>query len=461
MTRVPSIAATMVAALLVTAFTATTVLPQESPAVVAFENVTVIPLDRDRTLEGQTVVVEGRRITAMGSSGSVSVPEGALRIDGSGKFLIPGLAEMHGHIPSPQAGDSVIDRVMLLFVANGITTVRGMLGNPYHLELKAQVAHGERLGPQIFTSGPSLNGRSVPDVETAWRVVTEQRAAGYDLMKIHPGIQRDVYDQIAATAQAEGIPFAGHVPVDVGLAHALEQGQVTIEHVDGYIEAIVADDAPVDPASSEFFGFNLIDHVDESKIPGAVSATVRAGAWVTPTQALFNDILLGDPERAAQRPEMRYVSEGTLSRWVESVNNSRQNLAYSEERAERYMEVRRMIIKQLQDAGAGILLGADAPQIFNVPGFATLGELSLLVDAGLTPYQALRAGTTNPAIYLGEADSFGTIEVGKRADFILLEANPLDDITNVHRRSGVMLAGRWLDAADLQRRLDEISAGTN
>jgi hypothetical protein len=239
-------------------------------------------------------------------------------------------------------------------------------------------------------------------------------------------------------------------------------GQITVEHVDGYIEAIVADDAPVDPSESAFFGFNLIDHVDESKIPGVVEATVRAKAWVTPTQVLFDDIMIGDPEQTAKRPEMRYVSEAALTQWIQAVRNTRQNpgLGFSQEKAQRYLEVRRKLIEELQDAGAGILLGADAPQIFNVPGFATLRELEALVAAGLTPYEALRAGATNPAIYLGEEDSFGTVEIGRRADLVLLEANPLTDISNVHRRAGVMVAGRWLDADEIQRRLDEIARPT-
>lgn len=426
------------------------------PGVVAFENVTVIPMDRERTIEGQTVLVEGRRIRAIKAVGSVTIPEDALRVDGTGKYLMPGLAEMHGHIPSPQSGQEAIDRVLFLFVANGITTVRGMLGHPSHLELRAEIARGERLGPQIFASSPSFNGNSIPDDETAWRRVTEYRAAGYDLLKIHPGIKREVYDNIAATAKAEGIPFAGHVPAEVGLEHALEVGQITVEHVDGYIEAILRDDAPAGQ-QSQFFGYNLIDYVDESKIRAAAEATQAAGAWVTPTQVLFENRFLGDPAETARRPEMRYVAPATLNRWVEITTNARERLGYSEEYAIRFIELRRKIIKALHDAGAGILLGADAPQVFNVPGFATVQELGALVDAGLTPYEALKAGAINPATYLGKAHSFGTIDVGKRADLVLLNANPLLDIDNFSQRVGVMLAGRWLDSDEIEGRLARLA----
>ena len=424
--------------------------------VVAFEKVTVIPMDRERTIEDQTVVIRGRRIAEIGPSRRVRVPRGATRIDGTGKYLIPGLAEMHGHIPSPDGGEEVIDRVLMLFLANGITTVRGMLGHPYHLQLRSQIARGERLGPQFFAAGPSINGRSVPNVDVAWRVVTEHRAAGFDLLKIHPGLTREVYDQVAATAKREGIPFAGHVPADVGLERALMAGQASIEHVDGYIEAIVADDAEVDTRSSAFFGFNLIDDVDESKIPDIAAATRAAGAWVTPTQVLFENRFLGDPRRTAQRPEMRYVSDDVLRQWVEGTRNARERLGVTDEKARRFIELRRKLIKALHDAGVGILLGADAPQVFNVPGYATLQELEALVTAGLTPYQALEAGTRNPALYSGKENSFGTVQVGMRADLILLDANPLSDISNVKRRSGVMVAGRWLPTEELQRRLNDL-----
>ncbi len=433
--------------------------PGNAPPVTAFDDVTVIPLDGARYLRGQTVVVEGRRITQIGASAAITLPAGVVRINGRGKFLIPGLAEMHAHIPSPpQADAAAVDQVLLLFVANGITTIRGMLGHESHLQLRDEVARGVRLGPQIFTSGPSLNGRSVPDEETARRLVTEQRAAGYDLLKIHPGISREAYDAIAATAAAEAIPFAGHVPVDVGLERALTAGQATIEHLDGYLEAAVVAGAPVDPRTSAFFGFNLIDHIDESRIVELAKNTADAGAWVTPTQVLFENRFLGDPAETGRRPEMRYVAANTVAQWVSGTETARERLGSDIERANRFIEIRRRLIKALHDAGAGILLGADAPQVFNVPGFATIQELTALVDAGLTPYDALVAGARNPAVHLGKADSFGTVTVGKRADLVLLDADPLVDIHNVRKLAGVMVAGRWLPSEEIARLLREHAA---
>ncbi len=432
--------------------------PETAPPATVFENVTVIPLEGPRYLSGQTVVVAGRRITQIGPAARIDIPPGAVRIDGAGKYLIPGLSEMHAHIPAPpQADDAAVDRVLFLFVANGITTVRGMLGHESHLRLRAEVARGERLGPQIFTSGPSLNGRSVPDVETARRLVTEQRAAGYDLLKIHPGLTRDTYDAIAATAAAEGIPFAGHVPVEVGLERSLAAGQATIEHLDGYLEAMVVAGAPVDPRTSAFFGFNLLDHIDESRISELAAATARAEAWVTPTHVLFENRFLGDPAETGRRPEMRYVAANTVAQWVSGTESARQRLGYDPDRARRFIEIRRRLIKALHDAGAGILLGADAPQVFNVPGFATIQELTALVEAGLTPYEALLAGAQNPAVHLGRADSFGTVAIGKRADLLLLDADPLANINNVRKLAGVMVAGRWLPSEVIASRLGELA----
>ncbi len=431
-----------------------------APDVVAFENVTVLPMDRERTLTGQTVVVLGRRIADMGPAGQVEIPSDATRVDGTGKYLIPGMAEMHGHIPGGESPEYA-DRVLLLFVANGITTVRGMLGAPSQPDLRAAIGRGAKLGPQLFIAGPSLNGNSIPTPRAAWQAVTEQRASGFDLLKVHPGIRGNVYDAMAAAANREGIHFAGHVPADVGLLHVLEKGQKTIEHVDGYIEALVPRGAPVDPRNSQWFGFNLIDHVDESKIPDLVAATRAAGAWVTPTQVLFENGMLSEASETAQRPEMMYLSREQLDNYVRSTNRRAEQLGLAPERVDRFITLRRRLIRELHEGGVGILLGADAPQVFNVPGFATLQEMTALVDAGLSPYAALEAGTKNPAVYLGKADSFGTIEVGKRADLVLLDANPLADIHNVKRQAGVMLAGRWLPASEIERLLAEVRRPTD
>jgi imidazolonepropionase-like amidohydrolase len=427
-------------------------------SVVAFVDVTVIPMDRERTLPRQTVVVRGDRIVAIGPSDRVKLPAGGVKVDGRGKFLIPGLAEMHAHIPGGDAPDSVVERILFLYVSGGITTIRGMLGDPRHLELRARVVRNELLSPTIYTSGPSLNGNSVPTPGAAARIVAEQKAAGYDFLKIHPGIGGEAFDTLAATAQRVGIRFAGHVPLDVGLARALEAGYATIDHLDGYVEAMVRAGSPVPAAESQFFGLNLGKYLDESKLPALVEATRDAGVWNVPTQSLMDNLASGESaEMLERRPEMRYVPRDARSEWAKTKSSLLRETGSSEESARRVMQVRRKLIKALHAGGAGLLLGSDAPQIYNVPGFSIHRELAALVAAGLTPYQALETGTRNVAVFFGTLPKSGTIAVGKRADLVLLEANPLVDVRNTTRRVGVMLRGKWLPKAVIETRLAAIA----
>jgi imidazolonepropionase-like amidohydrolase len=335
-----------------------------------------------------------------------------------------------------------------------------MLGHPRHLELRARAARGELVSPTIYAAGPSLNGNSIPDPAAAARAAIEQKRAGYDLLKIHPGVGRPAFDTLAATAHRIGIPFAGHVPTEVGLARALEARYATIEHLDGYIEAMLRDGAPVGAGQSAFFGLNLGEHLDESKLPGLVEATRRAGVWNVPTQVLLENLaLVGSSAELARRPEMRYVAPQTLAEWAQVKDGMLEETGSTPESARRTIELRRRLIKALHAAGAGLLLGSDAPQIYNVPGFSTHRELESLVAAGLTPYEALETGTRNIARYFGTERETGTVEQGKRADLVLLDADPLADIRNTTRRAGVMVRGRWLPRAELERRLAEVARG--
>jgi imidazolonepropionase-like amidohydrolase len=432
--------------------------PTAQERVTAFVDVTVIPMDRERSLPNQTVVVRGDRIVELGPAGRVKVPEGGTRVDGRGKYLIPGLAEMHAHIPGGQAADSIVERILFLYVSGGITTIRGMLGHPRHLELRARAARGELLSPTIHASGPSLNGNSAPSPDAAARAVTEQKAAGYDLLKIHPGVRREVFDTLVATARRVGIPFAGHVPEEVGIAHAIASRYASIEHLDGYLEGMLRDGAALKASESAFFGMNLGEQIDEAKLPALVRATKQAGVWNVPTQVLMENLIsAGSAEQLARRPEMRYVPATAVAQWTEAKNTMLQETGSSEASARRMIEVRRKLIKALHTAGAGLLLGSDAPQVWNVPGFSTHRELESLVAAGLTPWQALETGTRNVAVYIGTEQETGTVESGKRADLLLLDADPLKDIRNTTKRAGVMVRGRWLPQAEIQARLDAVA----
>jgi imidazolonepropionase-like amidohydrolase len=392
--------------------------------------------------------VRGDRIEALGPAASVPVPPGARRIEGRGRFLIPTLSEMHAHIPPGDATDAEIARVLTLYAVNGIGTVRGMLGAPKHLPLRDRANRGEILSPWIYTSGPSFNGSSAPSPDAAVQMVKDQKAAGYDLLKIHPGVKRDVFDAMAAAAHAAGIPFAGHVPLDVGLMRALEARYATIDHIDGYLEALAREGA----SGSQMFGLNLTGVLDESRIPSLVDATRKAGVWIVPTEALFQHwVGPDDPETMKTWPEMQYVPKDELAKWVESKKKMTSGVTPAE-RA-RFLEVRGRLIKALHAGGAGLLLGSDGPQVWNVPGFSVHRELRYLVQAGLTPYQAIETGTRNVAVFYGTTADRGTVAQGKRADLILLEANPLADIGNSAKIGAVVLGGRLLTKDDIDKQL--------
>ncbi|HEX7091001.1 MAG TPA: amidohydrolase family protein [Longimicrobiales bacterium] len=428
------------------------------PPVVAFVGANVVPMDRERVIENQTVIVRDGRIAEVGPAGQVRVPAGALRIEAAGKYLLPGLAEMHGHIPGGRAPREYIDDVLFLFVANGVTTVRGMQGHPRQLGLRDSVMQGLTLGPTLVLASPALSGQSVRTVEDARRLVREYHRAGYDLLKVHEGLSPEIYDAIAETARELGIPFGGHVSDLVGLHAALAAGQVTIDHLDNYILAAERDDSPLRDAMPQERARQLPFHLDEAKIPELAAATRRAGAWVVPTMPLW-EVLQGASEPAEallQRPELKYVPPQPVQRWADAVRRIQERTDRDAARA--HIAFRKRMLKALADAGVGILLGSDAPQIFNVPGFSIHREMRAMVEAGLTPYQVLESGTRNVALYLGTPDEFGTVAPGRRADLILLEANPLEDVGNVARRAGVMVRGRWLPESEIQARLARIAA---
>jgi len=404
-------------------------------------------MDRERTIAAQTVIVRDGRIAEIGPSSRVRVPEGATRVDGRGKFLMPGLAEMHAHIPGPNNA-AFQERVLFMYLAGGVTFIRGMLGQPNHLQLREQAASGAIWSPTIITSGPSLNGNSAPTPEAARTLVEQQKQAGYDLLKIHPGLSRATFDTMAATARRVGIPFAGHVPADVGAARAIEARYSTIDHVDGYPELL----ANLPPGTNGgFFGLGIIGQVDERRLADVARRTREAGIWIVPTQTLMETMAGGTPVEAMLRwPGMEFLPSQVTQQWANSVNNFRQQ--NDQAQLTQFLTLRRTMLRELHRGGVGILLGSDAPQWMNPPGFSTLRELETYVTAGLTPYQALETGTSNVARFLG-TEEFGTVQQGRRADLILLDANPLENIANVNRIAGVMVRGRWLSRADIDQRL--------
>lgn len=438
----------------------------DSGGSVAFVNVTVIPMDQPGVLADHTVLVRDGVITSVGPSRSVRPRAGDTVIDGRGKFLMPGLAEMHAHIPGANAPESLVRDIMFLYVANGVTTIRGMLGAPNQLVLRDATARGEIIGPTIFVGAPSLNGQSAPTAEAAVRLVREHKATGYDFLKLHPGLTRPAYDAMVAAAREAGITFAGHVSAGVGIERTLQARQSTIDHLDGYLEASVPPAMRARLMAGPVSLSEWAPAVDEQRLRYWAGRTRDAGTWNVPTTFLWETFYGGDPpEVAAARPEMRYVSAQQVASWVTQKEN-RMRTQQSENIApailRKYLGDRRAFLKALGDSGAGLLMGTDSPQVFNVPGFALHREVKLMQDAGLTPFQILESGTRNVGVYV-ERDlrldgRFGTVQAGNRADLVLLDANPLLDVANLARRAGVMVRGRWLSAAELERGLEEIAA---
>ena len=436
---------------------------QTPPESIAFINVTVIPFDRERVLKDQTVVVRDGRIVTIGPASNTKVPAGALKIDGRGKYLMPGLADMHVHLyPGAGQPNDLASQQLQLFLANGVTTVRNMIGKPEHLQLRDRVAKGELLGPTIYTAGPPLLGNTVPTPEAGVRAVAEQKKAGYDLIKVHEGLSPETYAAIVASANREGIPFAGHVTATVGLARALAARQTSIEHLDGYLQAMVPDDSPVKPGPSQVVLGPVLEHIDESKIPALAAATRKAGVWNDPTLTLFK-LIVSDakPEDLSQWPELQYVPAKMRDAFVKQKQSTADMPAPMSER-QRYIELRNKMLVALHAAGAKLLVGPDSPQFFLVPGFATHREIQSFVDAGLTPYEAIEAATRNPGEYFAEvmkrSRDFGTVETGMRADLLLLDANPLESVANLTKRAGVMVRGRWLPASELSKLLESVAA---
>ena len=421
---------------------------------IVFTSVNVVPMDSERILENQMVVVKAGKVTSIGKK--LKYSKEALVIDAKGKYLIPGLAEMHAHVP-PNENIESHKEVLFLFAANGITTIRGMLGHPKHLELRSMVNRGEVFGPRFYTTGPSFNGLSVKTAERGAEMVREQKASGYDFLKLHPGLTKETFASVSATAKEVGIPFAGHVSFGVGVWRAIDGGYSSIDHLDGFVEAMVPGIESMVEQQTGLFGMFVADKADESIIPKLMQGLKEKNIWVVPTQSLadrwFDSRFTG--EEFLKDPDAKYMAKATVNQWIESKKTLMANAQYDAKKIEGFIKLRRKLIYECQRNGVGLLLGCDAPQVFNVPGFSTHNELKYLVDAGLTPYQALRTGTVNVANYLNLADA-GTIKAGSIADLVLIAGNPLADITNSKKVEGVMVRGKWLSKSEIDAGLKKL-----
>lgn len=428
--------------------------PQDAPELTVFVHATVVPMDAERVLADHSVVVHGDRIEALGPSDALAVPEGARVVDAGGRWLMPGLTDMHVH--------SWAESEQTLFLAHGVTSVRNMFGSELHLAWRAEIAAGARLGPTFVTAGPIVDGdppvwpgsRVVASAEDGRAAVLEQVAAGYDFIKVYNRVPAEAYAAIVATAKERGIPVDGHVPDAVGLDGVLAAGQRTIEHCAGYELPLCADGAGID-GSSFASRLSAWEHVDDGKLATLVERTRQAGVFNCPTLVVMQKWMSKDESlEELKRPVMRYVGRQTLMSWGFMASRSAPLAPVA--RAGHAGRLR--FVQALHEGGAGLLLGTDAGNPWVVAGASLHEELALLVQAGLSPYQALRAGTSEAARCLGRAHEFGTIAPGLRADLLLLSADPLADVGNAARIDGVMARGRWLPADELRTRLAALVA---
>ena len=437
---------------------------------IAFIDVAVLPMDREGVLPDQTVLVRGDTIAGIGPASEADLPDGTTTIDGSGHYLMPGLADLHVHLPPrtvprrAEGGpdDAYTQHLLTLFLAGGVTTVRNMNGHSIHLDLREKLRRGELLGPRLFTAGPQLTeihqpGDRPPGPDALRRLATRQVEAGYDLLKIGPPLSMNSFRAVMEVADSADVPVAGHVPPDVGLQAALEGGIRSIEHLDGYVAAL----APEDERSrgTGWFGLPLTDSADTTQIPALAEKTRRAGTWNVPTQNIVAATRGrgGAAEKRTERPPMQYMPGEVVESWAAVADRLRPDNPSEQENIKRLIDIRQQLIQALREAGAGLLVGTDAPHVFQVPGFSAQEEVRRLAEAGLTAHEALAAGTVEAARFMGAADRWGTVEEGKAADLLLLEGNPLEDLRHLSEQRGGMTRGTWLGASELQERLRAIA----
>lgn len=414
--------------------------------ITAFVNVNVVPMDSERVLNGQTVITRNGRIVEIGAAAQVKIPDGAMRIDGQGKYLMPGLVDMHVH--GFDDDEKTAAKELFLYVAYGVTTVQHRNGRSKLLKLREQIKSGNLLVPTLFVSSPfifgekslTLFGGTHDTPDEARKAVAEYAKDGYSSLKVYGDWKPEPYQALVEEAAKQKIPVTGHfarnLPLDVNL-----RGRAEAAHAEEYLYTYFFKVAKGDWAKRE------------SLIPEVAKATSEAGVAVTANLSTYKSIglVIGDDtfQELLKKPELKYVPKSNKDRLLSERNGFRNRKQFKPEQAAVFAGLTvflKKLVKGMQDEGVKILLGTDGSfeaQSFTIPGISAHEELRELVDAGLTPYQAILAGTRNAAEVLNAANDFGTVSVGKRADLILVEGNPLENINQFSKQSGVMIRGRW------------------
>ncbi|AHF08535.1 hypothetical protein DESME_07755 [Desulfitobacterium metallireducens DSM 15288] len=417
-------------------------------SLMVFKDVNIIPMDQEGIIKHQNVFIQNGVIKKILNAGEESIPREAIYINGSkGKYLIAGLADMHVHI--------VHSNDLLLFISKGITTVRNM-GSFYagkyhfHLRLKNKVNNQEVIGPQIYTAGSMLCGstsmiplicKQLKTKDDIRRVILKEKQAGYDFIKIHDGLSLAQYSDVLRIAHESGMDVAGHLPDEVTLNSALNLRQRSIEHLMGYINAFKDDWV-----------------IKKDEIDQYIRTTKEHDVWNCPTMISFQRIQSFKRSiEFEEEDELKLVPP--LARWLWRYftwKRDREGEKKGYKYPQKCLPYVKETIQKLYEANCNLLLGTDTHLPYIIPGFATHRELENLVSCGISPYQALKTATYNAAKFLNKLDEFGTVSEGKRADLILLDQNPLDNIHNMKTQLGVMVNGRWITQISIENILQEI-----
>jgi imidazolonepropionase-like amidohydrolase len=450
------------------------------PPSLAITHVTLIDATGAAPQTDMTIFLADEQIAAIGPSKSVFIPRKTKTLDGTGKFLVPGLVDMHVHLTGAGEPTGSRDFILPLLLANGITTVRDMGGDLESLiKLRHEIERGQLQAPRIFFAGPYLDGN--PPFFQPSLVVTNSAEAtedvhslishGADFIKVQSNLSRDAYFAIADVCRREHITFVGHVPDHVTASEASDAGQKSIEHLTGVLRACSLDEpllirqqfaagpkkATIGQSLNRELGWQreLLQSYSDELAAGLITKFLRKQTWQVPTLILLRNDAFPTPETDPSRdPRRKYVPLQVLANWQKGVKD-RDKGATTQEFSLRssLMQASFRIVGKMNTAGVPILAGTDTTAPFVFPGSSLHEELGLLVQAGLTPMQVLEAATKLPAEFLGEQQAQGTIEQGKIADLLLLDANPLDDIHNTQRIRAVILRGKLLDRSFLDELL--------
>jgi len=438
-----------------------------------FTHATVVDVKSGRLLNDQTIVIRGDRITAL--SPHAEIPAGARIVDATGRFVIPGLWDMHAH---PLYGCDTPERMFRMLLANGVTGARDLgsgLPVPEALNWRDRVASGAVLGPRIIAAGKIVDGPqpvfpgsiAVGTAEQGREAVRALRRDGVDLVKVYSRLPREAYFAIADEARKQGIPFVGHTPIYISAREAAEAGQRSIEHLSELLFACSSKESelreqlissPIGVARDRVRREQtkvIVATFSEQKASQLSGLFVKNGTWQVPTLLIQYTYAFVDPAQLRDSPGARYVPASLMQSWIERLSAFR-GIRKEEDMAaqKRSYELEIGLVRRMHAAGVRFMTGTDA-ETYYPAGFSLVTELGLFVRAGFSPLEALQAAPLNPAEYLGKTNDFGTVGVGKVADLVLLEANPLEYIQNAGRIAGVVAAGRYLDRVELDRLLSE------